>query len=105
MSYLIVPQRASSRAATVWVGSIDESTPAQLFVGGAATSPIAWAQLQGGAHRLSYARVQLTGLSPRTRYDLELRVGARVMAVGSTTTLPEALPSGTEQPVTILLGS
>ena len=25
MSYLIVPQRVSSRAATVWVGSIDES--------------------------------------------------------------------------------
>jgi hypothetical protein len=105
MSYLIVPQRASSRAATVWVGSIDESTPAQLFAGGVPSSPISWAQLQGGPHRLAYARVQLTGLSPRTRHELELRVGNRVMAVGSTTTLPDALPTGTDQPVTVLLGS
>jgi len=105
MSYLIVPQRVSSRAATVWVGSIDESTSAQLFTDGAPTPPIAWAQLQGGPHRLAYARVQLTGLSPRTRHALELRVGSRVMAVGSTTTLPDALPTATEQPVTILLGS
>jgi hypothetical protein len=105
MSYLIVPSRVSSTTASVWIGTIDETQRPTLFAGATALPAPAWSQRAGGPHMLSYARVDIAGLSPRTRCDLQLRVGNRVMAVGSITTLPVALPSEIDRPFTVLLGS
>jgi hypothetical protein len=105
MSYLIVPSRVTATTATTWIASIDEAQRPTLFADGVALPAPPWIELAQGPHRLVYARVQLPPRAPRTRCDLQLRVGDRVVAVGSTTTLPAALPAANEQPFTVLLGS
>jgi hypothetical protein len=105
MSYLMVPTRVSAGTASVWVGTIDEAERPTVFANGLAVPAPAWQRLAGGPHTLVYGRVDLAGLPPRTRCDLELRVGDRTMAVGGVTTLPDRLPTATARPFTVMLGS
>lgn len=58
-----------------------------------------------GNRGLTYARVDLTGLAPRSRTRLDFRVAGQVVASATASTLPDALPGVSDKPFTIMLGS
>ena len=111
MAYLVVPQEASSRGATIWIGAIDEpfdSSQVRLVSAlGEHPLPPRWQQwISGdGVHRLDYQRVTITALQPRTRLAVQLLVNGQRQADASLTTLPADLPRLDEKPFTVLLGS
>jgi hypothetical protein len=111
MAYLVVPHDASTGAATIWIGAIDEHfDPDRIGLVstlGEHPLPPQWQQWvsRDGVHRLDYQRVTLTGLQPRTRLAVQLLVNGQPQADARLTTLPTHLPSLDEKPFTVLLGS
>ena len=95
MPFLLVPLAVTATDATVWIGAVDETfDPARLSLA-ANGMPIPlsptwehWAS-QDGRHRLEYQRVQLSGLAPRTRSSLQLRLDGSVKTTAAVTTLPD----------------
>jgi hypothetical protein len=111
--FTLVPADIGTQQAVVWTGAIggDAADPSDVWIEGRGTGtrvPVtAWTTWQepGGARRVRYSRVALTGLAPGTRYRLDLRVGGRIRAEADVTTLPSRLPSIDEPPFIVLLGS
>lgn len=94
----------------MWVAAIDSPTDASTLevvaAGGARATVGAWkTPVRGGSHEVRYARVELTGLTQRSRQWVELRQGPTVLATATATTLPGTLPGIGEKPFTVLLSS
>lgn len=111
MPFLLVPRDVSATTASVWVGAIDEAfDPTGVVlasaVGRYGLDPVwrAWPPADG-TPRLRHQTVVLTGLAPRRAYPLELLVDGTPRAGASVATLPDRLPSRSEKPFTVLLGS
>jgi hypothetical protein len=111
MAYLVIPHDASTGAATIWIGAIDEPfDPDQVRLVstlGEHPLPPHWQQWasRDGVHRLDYQRVVITGLQSRSRLAVQLLVNGQSQADARLTTLPTHLPSLDEKPFTVLLGS
>lgn len=117
MTYLLIPNgykdpdENPAMPPTVWIGAIDEQ------IGGARLTLDFEAGQQeldqwqswvarDGQHRIDYQRVTLTGLMPRTTYNLLLLdEGGRQLADAQLTTLPDRLPVKGEKPFTVFMGS
>ncbi len=113
MDYAVVPMDVGTHDAVVWVGGIGLEADDRQAVwlehpaSGSRWPVSAWRpweepnRLRGPGHE----KVQLTGLTPATRYALRLRVGDRIEAEADVTTLPASLPRLEEPPFIVLLGS
>ncbi|MFY9269456.1 MAG: hypothetical protein WAO55_06875 [Candidatus Manganitrophaceae bacterium] len=113
MSYLLVPLGVSTGDATVWIGAVNEPVdpPPPLILEydlqHQPLDPAGWSRWvsEDRGYTLLFQRLTFTGLTPRSRYPLRLRSGNEIKAEGEVTTLPASLPTLTEKPFTLLLGS
>jgi len=110
MAFLAIPNEVRADRAVVWVGAINENfdrNSVRLEYGVGDVQVGGWLDFATDSRefRIAYQRVMLTGLEARRTYPLRLRVGANVVADGSLTTLPDALPTVGDKPFTVLLGS
>jgi len=111
----IVPRRVTQTDADVSIAAfwLDETPPTlRLHVTGQRPQPIAdWRTIPGGdAQPIFCSSLQLTDLSPNTRYELSLRDGPRELARAQLCTLPTQLPrnehgGGSARPFTLWLSS
>src|ERR1041385_3962215 len=111
MSFLLIPNEVYQDRATIWAAAINENLDLTqaVLVYGTNQLPLAqgWSDFatQDRNYGISYQRVTLNGLSPRTPYNLSFRVGGAERANASIMTLPDRLPVKGERPFTVLLGS
>ena len=112
MSHLLIPGPATATSATVWAAAIDERDEAPslevVMASGRRIGLGKWDDhVEGGKRRVAFRRVEVTGLTERSRQRVELRRIGSTAAVASATlgTLPAALPGPEQRPFTVLLGS
>jgi hypothetical protein len=105
--HLVVPHEVRPDGADVWVGLADAPGDGlRLAVGSKAVGvPPSWQRFAAGGHSLLSQRVTVSGLSPRQAYPVRLLRGSQVLADGTLTTLPAALPTPADRAFTVLLGS
>ena len=112
MSHLLIPGPATATSATLWAAAVDERDEAAALevvtASGRRVGLGSWdGHVEGGKRRVAFRRVQITGLTERSRQRVELRRTGSTNAVASATlgTLPAALPGPEQRPFTLLLGS
>lgn len=111
MSYLLIPNKVEQREAFVWIGVINESLdPKTLALKyGDKTIPLAeeWVKFttRSGRNYLFYQHLKIQNLQSGSEYFFELRSDNQSFAQASVRTLPDALPTVTEKPFTVLLAS
>ena len=104
MSVVVVPRDVTTTDANVLVAGTPSDLENQQVVlrANGTDHPIAtWEQTRGIAHHV----LSVKGLSPGTRYALELTIDGAPSTTAWVTTLPTRLPGPGEKPFTMLLGS
>jgi hypothetical protein len=112
VKHLLIPHEVSDSTATLWLGVIGggaDSARLQLRSNvGRHELDEDWQHWQaaGDGGRIDYQRITLNGLDSRAPYAFSLvHEDGRLLADAKLTTLPKRIPSATEKPFTVLLGS
>lgn len=113
MSYLLIPNEATSNSAVIWLAAIQESAaPEDLklrFNNRVFPLDTGWVtyQTRSGRNTVIYQYKRIENLVPAKEYIFELINfdESKVLSRGSLRTLPDRLPMPDEKPFTVLLGS
>lgn len=121
-AWSLVIQRVTQHSVEVWIGSLSKGIvapiEAQLVVKsqgqrlhGKVIRPVDWAKPFSGVSQGFYTLCRFDALLPRQHYHLELHIRPRaaddvmLVATGEFDCLPSQLPTQSEHPFTIALGS
>lgn len=110
MPFLLIPNEVTNQEALLWLGIANENADLSRTVlrcNGAPVPLSEWATYttHSGKNTLRYQSVRLRELEPRTEYSFEFFESNELRATARVTTLPQDLPTLTEKPFTVLLGS